>query len=160
MPPVPEPQIDVDQEVVLAEWRRQQAFNRQAEAVNTELNKRQYQKLAAANPEHPGVEQQRIFLESLADDRESKAVAMHALAGTTKDEAKTIVLQTLQSQRFHFQQQYLGAQDAASHPEAYGNINNDPALWACGLEALDEIVAEVEAWGPAQPQGKAKGGKK
>lgn len=150
------PKITADPEATLAAFRRQQAGARENQLAYQEVEAKRWEKVAALSPTTHGAPAQRKQFVDTRDRHRVETKKMHELAGTTREAFKFEVLNTLESMRFGFEQQYLGAVDALQNPAAYGpqgpyGNNTDPIIWTMALEALDEVIEEVKAWPDPSP---------
>lgn len=150
MPPATpkEPTITVDRDAAVAEGRRNEALQQEVSLAQAEIERRQWDKIAKAKPKD--VVDAPAQLQSTTrrvEDIKGHVGKMHALAGTSRADAKQNVLAALRSQRLTYERAYLRAVDAEQHPEAYPpQMNNAPAVWTAAIEATDEVIAEAEKW--------------
>lgn len=148
----PTPELNVDVQAAVIQHRRQQAQNREQQAMYQEVEARRWEKVKGHDPKLHGVEHQRMQFRDSRDKYRKEADEMHKLAGTKKEDFREEILTNLRGMRYSFEQSYVGAVDAEENPQAYGSQGPVggmyPAyIWAYAIEALEEVVAEVEKWG-------------
>lgn len=138
-----------DPTAVLSQHRKQTAGNKETQALLAEVTAKQYEFVATMKTSGSSMAQGSQTQKEYAKKARSEADAMHKLAETKPEMFAPNVVANLESQEFSFQQQLLGARDAAAHPEAYGNVTDQlpPEYWEEGIRVIREMITGLKGGG-------------